>query len=640
MKPTLTTILVYVLATIMTAGLDLTTVSVADPIRSGADAIVLPAGSSDTSILPADRTTTWNPGMMAAGGIPVRSTVCATLTPRGGARDDTAQIQGAINACPAGHVVQLAAGTFIINSGNFVLINKGITLRGAGPGQTTLAKTDGAKPFPQPGAIISPSPLIVVGPAVYGSTTNDPAGVVSSTELTTDAIRGAYAVTVASAAGFSPGQIVLLDEASNAGWRTDPLGRGEIWASSDWRVVWQKHNPALRDVDDFAADAFPTTPLSAGSWFSRLDRPTAEVKEIASVSGSTITFTTPIHISYRSGHAAQLSRYEYRHVKNAGVEDLKLIGGDGGNLAFRWAAMSWVRNVENTVWIGEGFSIYSSFRIELREFYVHDSAWVQPGGGSYAIGLSFGTAEVLIENGISVRANKVMVARSAGAGSVVGYNYMDMGYINYNGAWIETGLNASHMVGPHHVLFEGNYAFNADSDDTHGNSIYHTFFRNHLRGIRAPFTNQKGGATIDDATQADNAPKRCAGLMAYSYWMSFIGNVLGAPGQMDGWVYETTLTANYKPAIWMLGWETVTDTQVSATALRHGNFDYVTNTVKWDPAIKNHTLPKSLYLTQKPAFFYAGSGHTWPWVDPVGATKLYVLPAKARYDAGTPFTQP
>ena len=44
-------------------------------------------------------------------------------------------------------MVQLAAGAFIINSGNFLLINKGITLRGAGPDQTTLAKTNGAKPF-------------------------------------------------------------------------------------------------------------------------------------------------------------------------------------------------------------------------------------------------------------------------------------------------------------------------------------------------------------------------------------------------------------------------------------------------------------------------------------------------------------
>jgi hypothetical protein len=641
MKPTYRMpALVRILATMVTAVTSLymaQAASAGDPVKaSGVEALAPPPNSvAPSPFLPADRATVWSPGLMGAGGIPVRSTVCAMLTPRGAGQDDTAQIQAAIRVCPPGQVVQLAAGTFIINSGNFVLINKGITLRGGGSGRTTLAKTNGAKPF-QEAVSAHPSPLIIVGPSRWN---NSPVG---STDLTADAVKGAYTVMVASTAGFSPGQIVLLDEASGASWQTDPQGRGQIWASPDFRVVWRKHNPLVPYVDDFAADTFPTTPGSAGQWFSRLDRPTAELKQIAAISGSAITFTTPIHISYRASHTAQLSRYGQPHVKNAGVEDLTLIGGDNGNLRFEWAAMSWAKNVENTVWHDEGFAIDASFRIELREFYVHDAAWAQPGGGGYAISLSSGTAEVLIENGISVRANKVMVARSSGAGSVVGYNYIDMGYINTNGTWIEIGLNASHMAGPHHVLFEGNYAFNADSDDTHGNSIYHTFFRNHLRGIRAPFDNQNpAGGRIDDATQSRNGPKRSAGLMAYSYWMSFIGNVLGAPGQMGGWVYEAT---SGKPSIWMLGWDSVrpypTDARVASTTLRHGNFDYVTNTVKWDPTITNHMLPNSLYLTQKPAFFDAGRGYTWPWVDPIGATKLYTLPAKARYDAGTPFTQP
>ena len=610
-------------------------------VAAAGNEVVSPAAIIDSSgLLPTDRSTTWKPGMMGAGGIPARSTVCATLTPSGGTSDDTARIQAAINVCPVGQVVQLAAGTFLINNGNYLLINKGITLRGAGPGQTTLAKTDGAKPF-QSAVSAKPSPLIVVGPSLF-STTDNSSDAVGSTNLTADALNATYAVKVNDAAGFMPGQIVLLDEASGADWRADPQGRGQIWAASDWRVTWQKLKPAVQYVDDFAPDAFPTTPQTAGSWFSRPDRPTAELKQIASIAGSSITFTTPIHISYRSSHAAQLSRYARPHVMNAGVEDLKLTGGDAGNLRFNWAAQSWARNVDNTVWHDEGFALHSSFRIELREFYVHDAAWAQPGGGGYAISLSAGTSEVLIENGIAVRANKVIAARSAGAGSVIGYNYMDMSYINTQGSWIESGLNASHMVGPHHVLFEGNYGHNADSDNTHGNSIYLTFFRNHLRGIRAPFDNQAGGR-IDDAAQSRNGPQRAAGLMAYSYWMSFAGNVLGAAGQMDGWVYETSF-ADGKPGIWMLGWDAVspypTDARVTATALRHGNFDYLTNTVKWDPAITNHTLPDSLYLTGKPAFFNAGRGYTWPWVDATGPTKLHVLPAKARHDAGTPFAQP
>ena len=388
-------------------------------------------------------------------------------------------------------MVQLSAGTFLINGGNYLLINKGITLRGAGPGKTTLAKTNGAKPFQiEVGA--KPSPLIVVGPSLFSTTGNSHRrGRLDRSDRRCG--QGRVHGQGGDAAGFSPGQIVLLDEASGADWRNDPQGRGQIWAAPDWRVVWQKHNPAVQFVDDFAPEAFPTTPktrrllvLAAGP-----ARPPRSSRSPPSPA-TTITFTTPIHISYRASHAAQLSRYARPHVKNAGVEDLKLTGGDAGNLRFNWAALSWARNIESTVWHDEGFAIHSSFRIELREFYVHDAAWAQPGGGGYAISLSAGSSEVLIENGIAVRANKVIVARSAGAGSVVGYNYMDMSYINTKGSWIETGLNASHMVGPHHVLFEGNYGHNADSDNTHGNSIYLTFFRNHLRGIRAA-VRQPGG---------------------------------------------------------------------------------------------------------------------------------------------------
>jgi hypothetical protein len=61
--------------------------------------------------------------------------------------------------------------------------------------------------------------------------------------------------------------------------------------------------------------------------------------------------------------------------------------------------------------------------------------------------------------------------------------------------------------------------------------------------------------------------------------------------------------------------------------------DDVTNTVNW--ASSNHTLPNSLFLKAAPSFF---TGDTWPWVDPTGSTKLHTLPAKLRYDAGTPFT--
>jgi hypothetical protein len=221
---------------------------------------------------------------------------------------------------------------------------------------------------------------------------------------------------------------------------------------------------------------------------------------------------------------------------------------------------------------------------------------------------------------------------------------MDDGYISGQDYWQEIGVNGSHMVGSHHMLFEGNYGFNMDSDDTHGNSIYHTFFRNYGSGYRARFTTFSG-VVIDDINNlpGGNGPLRAAGAMAYSYWMSWLGNVLGTPGQTTGWTYSSGVQSS-PSAIWLLGWDAFrphpTDANVANTAIRDGNFDYLTKTVVWASNDTAHTLPNSLYLTQNPAFFNAGSGYTWPWVNPTGSPQLNTLPAKARYDAGTPFTQP
>jgi hypothetical protein len=66
---------------------------------------------------------------------------------------------------------------------------------------------------------------------------------------------------------------------------------------------------------------------------------------------------------------------------------------------------------------------------------------------------------------------------------------------------------------------------------------------------------------------------------------------------------------------------------------RHMDFDYATKVVYYNPGNMVRKLPDSLYLEGKPAFF---GNLPWPWVDPVGTTKVHTLPAKARFNAGTP----
>jgi len=610
-------------------------VAVADGVsRASATVRVVEYPASATYALPAERTTAWKPGVTLNGGIPERTNVCATLDAAkfgNGARNASSAIQAAIDACPDGQVVSLSAGTFLVN--DLVLVHKGITLRGAGADLTTLTKSNGAKPLQD--RADDAQPIVVVGPSRWPKTDD-----AASQDLQADGDKASFTVTVANGSVFSAGGLALLDELSGAGWQLDPLGRGQIWAPPDWRLVWQLHLPGQSFDDPLTAGS--TTGGGAASWFCRPDRPTAEVKEVASVDGNTVTFTTPLHISYRKGHRAQLTPLrgaQSEPVRNAGVERLKAVGGSDGAIRFESAAYSWARNVEVTQWLGEGFSVARSFRVEIRDSWVHDGAWSQPGGAGYALSLSAGSAEVLFENNISMMANKVMVARCAGAGSVIGYNYVDDGFIVLTEGWIEAGLNASHMVGPHHVLFEGNDGFNFDSDKTHGSSSYHTVFRNALRCWRRPFVNPRTGHTVDDGASS-NGPKRCIGSCGYSYWMSFVGNVLGTKDRMSGFTYDSigsrSMTRN---AIWLLGWDEVApyayDPAVAATAIRDGNWDWLQARQSWHNA-PPLPLPDSLYLPGKPTFFGA---NPWPWVDPATGT-LRTLPARARHDAGTPNVVP
>src|SRR6267378_3006141 len=85
-----------------------------------------------SGILSQSRAVDWsNAGVQ--GGIPNRTTICATLN----AGATAAQINSAISACPSNQVVFLNAGTYNLTGLNFGSKNN-VTLRGAGPDKTFL----------------------------------------------------------------------------------------------------------------------------------------------------------------------------------------------------------------------------------------------------------------------------------------------------------------------------------------------------------------------------------------------------------------------------------------------------------------------------------------------------------------------
>ncbi len=174
----------------------------------------------------------------------------------------------------------------------------------------------------------------------------------------------------------------------------------------------------------------------------------------------------------------------------------------------------------------EGFAIHASFRVELREFYVHDAAWAQPGGGGYAISMSAGSSR-------GPDRERHLGPCQQGACHALRRRWLGgrlqlhgHGYINTQGYWIETGLNASHMVGPHHVLFEGNYGHNADSDiPTATASISPSSAIICAVSGRRSTTRRAAASTTRLNPATGRARRRADGLFLRN---SFVGNVLGA----------------------------------------------------------------------------------------------------------------
>src|SRR5262249_8370444 len=72
------------------------------------------------------------------------------------------------------------------------------------------------------------------------------------------------------------------------------------------------------------------------------------------------------------------------------------------------------------------------------------------------------------------------------------------------------------------------------------------------------------------------------------------------------------------------------DPNVAQTTIRDGNYDYLNNAQKWITTPGGYSIPNSLYLSSKPAFFGSNS---WPWVDPISGTTS-TLPAKACFEQG------
>jgi hypothetical protein len=630
-----------------------------------------PAAPVDQSILPAIYQTTWDPGI--PGGIPADNdpvrpatvwlpsgnpysgySVNPALTGTANASAFTSAFQAAINSAGAAatptsrKIVRLKAGTYYVapqvNSGGQVGIYvkvDNVTIRGEGAATTRIAAA---------GTINDYGTVVLFG---HRTGSSDASFAVQS--VTADALKGSQTIQVANASAYVVGDIITIDHVDGPAVANGPafINGGYIWFYDGQyfkrqpSYTWNGPStgaPGLGNISDLNS-ANTAAKNAVPQW-----RSTMQETEITAISGNTLTIRDPLYIDFPLSMSPQVWRTIPLNTASIpvgnrwdGIENIAVAGGNnnwgfpGGTVMFSYMAYSWAKGVEadGEKWTndpsrpgkyGYNLGLGRTYRCVIRESYVHGSADENPGGQAYGIVVGAGSSANLVENNISVNNNKPVALNSTGGGNVIAYNYVDQAVLWNSPGWQESGIDDSHANFTHHDLIEGNWTPNLGGDTTHGNSGFHTHLRNYAHG-----TNLLGGGMSGNL--------RAVGMDGWTHSHAYIGNVLNG-----GSVYQTTPSSQSGRPVYQLGnnYGGIGGNWDNGYSLNHiyrdGNWDNVTNGVVWASGAK--AIPASFYLTSKPAFF---GSYTWPWIEPTGssaAARVLTLPAKARYDAGTPFANP
>ena len=445
---------------------------------------------------------------------------------------------------------------------------------------------------------------------------------------------------MADATRFNVGDILQIDQVAD-GTKNGPVGW--VWILDSW---WSLRSP----YSDFSGGGglqgkFPDSPNGY--------RPISQRIEVLAKSGNVLTIYdpgtrrgSPLHVDFPAAQDPEVWRAAGGTadvVRYTGLESLSVWSasnsGDAKDMVvMNGAAFSWIKDIETdgskNSWAGRHIHIGNAvYKSELRGSYSHNSSNYNQGSNAY--GILYSGSDCLIEDNIVRELNKPVVGETTGGGNVIAYNYVDEAIIgSLTNSWQETAINMSHASFCHSDLFEGNHTPNVGVDSTHGNNGWGVIFRNWATGRNGSGrTNTYLRAIYSDGWQRE---------------MTSIGNVLATPSFKPTYLILSPSTGvnpvyGGVSSVYLLGsnaWELSTGRKPGADYMdngqaedffyRHLDFDYKSNTQYFNPSNPETTLPNSLYLTGKPAFF---GSLPWPWVDPAGATKVHTLPAKARYDA-------
>ena len=575
-----------------------------------------------SGILDPSRAIDWSRAGVA-GGIPNRSTICSTSACNTLSTSVTSStINAAIASAPAGSVVLLPAGKFTISGGINFAGHGNITLRGAGPTQTTLAFSSGNSCNGLGGDV-----CVINNTAYYvGSAPVQPGGS-NAHNWTGGYAKGSTSLTLDSVSGLSVGSVIILDQAND---------------TSD--------NGGLFVCDASNCHQSGETGSYNGRTIGGINRNQTQIVKVTAISGNTITISDPLFANnWRSGQAPGI--WWPGQIEGVGIENLTVDNTGSGTsiqsgIYFYDCYNCWLKNIRSIRANRNHVYLYQSAHVTVRDSYFFGTQ----NGAQESYGIEdFISSNCLIENNIFEQVASPKVGAGA-SGSVFSYNFSINNLYNPSAGWNQTTYFA-HDAGNEQNLLEGNQLNSIDGDSIHGvGGSPVTYFRNQLTG-----RGYNGSTLTTSNTHAMNI---------YAFWrgINVVGNVLGTSGYFTQ--YEAApgvSTSSCDTSIYVLGFGTAecgsgspgNDTLVRSTLLRWGNYDTVTGSARFlsseipttsvpfihgNAVPATQSLPASFYLNAKPNWWGA---MPWPAIGPdvTGGNLLaghaFAIPAQLCYNVGT-----
>lgn len=589
-----------------------------------------------TGIVAASRAVDWSQAGVT-GGIPSRTTICATISPEGTAAAPVAptDINNAIAACPAGQVVYLSAGSYYLSTGIDFTGHSNVTLRGAGADKTLLYF------YSATGCGGGWADV-----CVHSNDPNWQKQPTNTANWTGGYTRGTTQITLDNTSNIIPGQtLLILDQPDDTATDT-----GSIWTCMINNVCSTNDGPSTSDgrpgrnefqivqatavsgnsvtinppvempnilasktaeIVDVIGGDYAGNGVTTNFTYTALDLPmlpgsvqiALEVGGITNVvandngSGSiigtgitgTVNYSTgAVSITFATAPASGTSIMIYYQfhgtpgaywantlITNDGVENLSI---DNTNSANDFQSLS-ISNAFNDWISGVRFikGNESDVNINLAaHITVQDSYFYGSrgtGAESYSIEEFTGSDNLFINN-IFQHIPVGVIQAGSGIGTVTAYNY------DYDCYFRNGTTTADWMIqcfGQHETgTMYSLYEGNV-LDGIGGDTIHGPHSLNTI------FRNRLYG---QDLVNNYSGNTTALPVEPFTRFINIIGNVLGDPGYTLNYQQDYPNGTNYTTAdIYVIGWgypSSLVDTLSGTTLMRWGNYDTVNGATRWD----------------------------------------------------------